>query len=169
MPIEQPEKNSPGVQPVWRIGFVLLSIAITCLFIIAIVILGNSRLNYIQGVLGLATNIVQFFSLFFILIITGLVGIWYTMIVIFNTTHPKYPSDYSRWVVIGFLIFFLILGSCWAELFYLVGITIPSATIPDSFVVMQWLFVMIYFGVAGFFFAAMSVITWFKWLSLSPK
>ncbi|MDO8125492.1 MAG: hypothetical protein Q6364_14085 [Candidatus Hermodarchaeota archaeon] len=167
--MKQPTESNPRAQQGWRIGFVLLSAAITCLFIIAIVILGISRLTYIRGVWGLAIGILQFFSLFFILIVTGLVGIWYTMIVIFNTTHPKYPPDYSRWVVIGFLMFFLILGCCWAELFYLVGITIPSATIPDSFVVMEWLFVMVFFGVAGFFFAAMSAITWCKWLSLSVK
>lgn len=164
--MEQPEQSNPRAQPVWRIGFVLLSIAITCLFIIAIVILGISRLSFIQGFLGLAISTLQFFSLFFILIIMGLGGVWYTMIVIFGTTHPKYPPDYSRWVIIGFLMFFLILGSCWVELFYLVGIAIPSATIPDSFAVMQWLYVMVFFGVAGFFFAVMSAVTWFKWLNL---
>jgi hypothetical protein len=167
--MEQPEKRKPRAQPVWRIGFVFLSIAITCLFIIAIIILEITRQTFIQGFLGLVISTLQFFSLFFILIITGLVGIWYTMIVIFGTTHPKYPPDYSRWVIIGFLMFFLILGSCWVELFYLVGITIPSVTTPDSFVVMQWLFVMVILGVAGFFFTAMSAVTWFKWLNLPAK
>ncbi|MHA2428566.1 MAG: hypothetical protein ACXADB_11130 [Candidatus Hermodarchaeia archaeon] len=167
--MEQPEKSNPRAQLVWRIGFVHLSITITCLFIVAIIFLGIAWQTFIQGFGGLAISILQFFSLFFILIITGLVGIWYTMIVIFGTTHPKYPPDYSRWVINGSLVFFLILGPCLVELFYLVGITIPSATIPDSFVVLQWLFVLVFFGLAGFFFAAMSAIIWFKWLKLPDQ
>jgi hypothetical protein len=86
-----------GTLRFWRIGYLVLSIAIVAIFIAMTVLLEITRQITLIVDLGYASPF--WFSVFILLVIQGfLVGMWLSIQIIFGCTHPINKPYYWRWV-----------------------------------------------------------------------
>ncbi|MFX1509957.1 MAG: hypothetical protein ACFFBR_06595 [Promethearchaeota archaeon] len=150
-----------GLKKAWRFGFLILTLAILCLFVSQIILFELTLQAFLLSNWWFSVN-VQFFGVIFTVIITMLIGPWFSMIVIFGSTHPKYGTQYWQWLSQGLTVM-LFIAMCWAQLVLLINdVTWPYPPSPTVFISLAAA-LMIY-GIVGFFIAALSVLIWVKWL-----
>jgi hypothetical protein len=159
--MEKPPEPYPGSKRAWRLGFVILTIIILCLIISQIVLFELTRQAFLLSNWWFGVHM-QFFSLIFTLVITMLVGPWFSMIVIFGSTHPKYGAQYWQWLGQGVLVMMFV-GTCWTQLILLYNhVAWPYP--PGPFVLFELVATSILYGVWGFTVVGISVVFWWKWL-----
>ncbi|MFX1576710.1 MAG: hypothetical protein ACFFCF_06015 [Promethearchaeota archaeon] len=154
----------PGFNRVWRVGFIILTIAIISLFVSQLVLFELVRQAMLQSVWWLASPN-SFFNFILIVSITVLIGAWYSMIVVFGCTHPKHPK-YGEWVTNGLLVATFV-SLCWGEFiqyFHWANLMPP----PDWGILNILVANSIIFTIIGFFIAIQSIVVWWKWLNPRP-
>lgn len=153
----------PGLVRVWRIGYVVLSIAIVAIFISIVVLLEITRQLALVVHYSFASPFL--FSVLILLFIQGvLVGMWLSMQVIFGCTHPTHKPYYWRWVLLGFTVMWFMT----LTIFQFTNMMGYFRVLPVYFPLLVFLNELILVNITSlimvFYFAAMSVVMWVKWL-----
>lgn len=162
--MDRPVVSYPGFDRVWRVGFIILTIAIISLFVSQLILFELVRQALLKSVWWLASPNL-FINFILIMAITVLIGAWYSMIVVFGCTHPKHPK-YGEWVTSG-LLNATFVSACWGEFiqyFHWVNFTTP----PNYQVLNILVTNSIIFVIIGFFIAIQSIVVWWKWLNPVP-
>jgi len=161
---EEGKGRYPGLIPCWRIGYVVLSAAITAIFAATAVLLEVSRQTALTSGYGGDSLPFVFLALILLLVQGFVVGVWLTMTVIFGCTHPVHGRCHWRWPILGLTVTGFMSNTIFQFTSLLCHFRVPPAYFNLPAFLSELLAVSIMNLVMAVLFVAVSLLVWFAWL-----